>query len=174
VQIFFDQHGDGNPDVAGRKGWRRDSHDHIKNEVVAKKLLEKAANALAQEKKIEVQVWCSAVKGSAGAGVLWVYKGLHEQEGPSGEILHLTMGLKTPDSKPGSLITHTLFHGAFHLYAKVVDSDRNKSGYRLQPVRLSYQAVQNSMDVDRPMSKTFVRIDILNAGSVSSEMGSIG
>ena len=163
MSIMFDK-GDGTKDIRERSGWLKDSHDHLKTEVVAIRLIQNAARALTPNTIVEVRIWCSAALGVDGSGVLYVYKGLHTMGGYGPNDLHLTMGLKIPGSKQHSLVDYSLFSGAFHLKTNIVGSPSSKSGYRIKPVELSYQVVPN------PGTSNHIKISIPDAGGVSSEL----
>ncbi len=109
-----------------KESWLTHSVDHLKSEAVAINLIKSAANALELSKVIEVKVWCSAANGSAGAGVLYVTKGLHQPEGPLGDLMHLTMSLLLPTGHKDDLTPHSMYQGKFHLYVSLEDPTAKK------------------------------------------------
>jgi hypothetical protein len=144
--------------------WLQHTVDHLTTETLAKRLIRSASRALAQDTSIEVIVWRNAADG--GAHVLRVTKGLHQPEGLFADLMHITMRLYIPGSRQGNLVPNTNYPNRFHLYALILDPAPNRNGYRLQPVRLTYQTVGHAFNVN----DDFIQTNILNAAAVSSDL----
>jgi hypothetical protein len=128
------------------RGSEKYSVDHLKTEVLATRLIRIAARALSQNIKVEIIVWCKAATGVGH--LLRVTKGLHQEEGPLRDLLHLTMRLYIPGSKQGDLVPDTHFAKKFHLYAKLLKPTSTQNSYQIQPTRLSYQTVDHKGKLD--------------------------
>jgi len=143
--------------VAFENGWLQNTVDHLTTERTARRLIYAAARGLTRNTSIEIIAWRAAAEGPAG--VLLVNKGLHQPEGPLGDLLHMTMRLYIPGSRPGAMVPNTNFHGQFHLYTKLT----NKGG--LQPTSLSYRTVGSVFNT----GKDFLKFDIVDADAISGD-----
>lgn len=148
------------------KGWLQHTADHVTTEVLARRLILSAAWGLSQNKRVEVIRWCKAAeRSSSDAHFLQVTKGLHQLEGPFQDLMHITMRLYIPGSRPGDLVPDTHFRGKFHLYAKILKPQQD--GCRLLPTRLSYDTLGNAMDLGN-----FLRVDITNVEPTMCDLAS--
>ena len=170
MSIVFDIHGDGKPDTRGRKGWLKDSCNHLKTELLATKLILNAAKALCESEVTEVHAWCSAARGVPGAGILRVTRALHQHEKHNEALVHLTMRLDIAGGKREKNITNSVFASKFHLYVTIIPSEKSGSGFRLKPAQLSYLPLSKAPEKNCTPEDNFKTIQIPNAGSVSSEL----
>jgi hypothetical protein len=174
MSIVFDMHGDGSKDNLGRKGWRRDSCNHLKTELLATKLILNAAKALAESSITEIHAWCSAARGVSGAGILRVTKALHQHEGYNDALVHLTMRLDIAGGNNEKNVTNSLFASKFHLYITIISSEKSASGFRLQPTGLSYLPLSRDIEKNATPEADYARVAIPDAGTVASELTKSG
>jgi len=139
------------------RGWLQHTADHVTTEVLARRLIRSAAWGLAQNRRVEIIRWCKAATDASDAHLLRVTKGLHQPEGPLGDLVHITMKLYIPGSRQGDLVPDTHFKGKFHLYTRILKPTSQASDFRLLPTELSYDTLGTATSLD------FLRADIPDA-----------
>jgi hypothetical protein len=115
--------------------WLQHSHDHLTNELLAKRIIQSAADALANAATGGILLWCNAAHD--GADILKVHKELHQPQGPLGDLQHLTMSLNIPlQAYEQKLTRNTFYNGKFHLFTTVT---AGRARYQLQPTELTFR-----------------------------------